>query len=54
MSLCQIFSVLQGALTNTGHNISVTFDGESVLGLILKLKTDLILLDVMMPGLDGF
>jgi DNA-binding response OmpR family regulator len=54
MSLCQIFSVLQQALTNTGYNISVTFDGESVLGLIRKLKTDLILLNVMMQGLDGF
>jgi DNA-binding response OmpR family regulator len=54
MSFGQIFSVLQRALTNTGYNISVTFDGESVVGLILKLKTDFILLDVMMPGLDGF
>jgi two-component system sensor histidine kinase/response regulator len=41
-------------LTNIGYNISVTFDGESTLGLIRKLKTDLIYLDVMMPGLDGF
>jgi CheY-like chemotaxis protein len=41
-------------LTNTGYNISVAFDGEGALGLIKKLKTDLILLDVMMPGLDGF
>jgi CheY-like chemotaxis protein len=41
-------------LTNTGYNISVTFDGQSFLGLIQKLKTDLIFLDVMMPGLDSF
>jgi CheY-like chemotaxis protein len=38
--------VLQRALANTGYNISVAFDGEKAL--------DLILLDVMMPGLNGF
>jgi CheY-like chemotaxis protein len=54
MSLGQIFSVLQRDSTNTGYNISVAFDGKNSLGLIRKLKTDLILLDVMMPGLDGF
>jgi CheY-like chemotaxis protein len=54
MSLCQILSVLQRTLTNTGYNISVSFNGESVLALIQKLKTDLILMNVMMPGLDGF
>lgn len=46
--------VLQRALTNTGYNISVAFDGESALDLIPKLKPDLILLDVMMPGMNGF
>jgi two-component system, cell cycle response regulator len=46
--------VLQQALTNTGYNISVAFDGEKALDLIPKLKPDLILLDVMMPGLNGF
>jgi len=46
--------VLQRALTSTGYNISVAFDGESALDLIPKLKPDLILLDVMMPGMNGF
>ena len=54
MSLGQIFSVLQRASTNAGYNILVAFDGQSALGLIQKLKTDLIFLDVMMPGLDSF
>ncbi len=46
--------VLQRALTNNGYNISVAFDGEMALDLTPKLKPDLILLDVMMPGLNGF
>jgi DNA-binding response OmpR family regulator len=54
MSPGKIFSVLQRASTNMGYNISVAFDGQSSLGLIQKLKTDLIFLNVMMPGLDGF
>ncbi len=46
--------VLQRALNNTGYNISVAFDGEMALDLIPKIKPDLILLDVMMPGINGF
>lgn len=46
--------ILQRALTGTGYNISVAFDGESALDRIPKIKPDLILLDVMMPGLNGF
>ena len=46
--------MLQRALTNTGYNISVAFDEESAIALIQKLETYLILLDVIMPGLDGF
>ena len=46
--------VLQRALTNIGYDISVAFDGEKALELIPKLKPDLILLDVMMPGINGF
>jgi two-component system, cell cycle response regulator len=46
--------VLQQALASIGYNISVAFDGEMALNLIPKLKPDLILLDVMMPKVDGF
>ena len=54
MSLGQIFSVLHRASTNIGYNISVAFDWQSSLGHIRKLKTDLIFLDAIMRGLDGF
>ena len=46
--------VLQQALNSIGYNISVAFDGEMALDLIPKTKPDLILLDVMMPGANGF
>jgi len=46
--------VLQRALNNIGYNISVAFDGEMALDLIPIVKPDLILLDVMMPGMNGF
>jgi CheY-like chemotaxis protein len=45
---------LQRVLTNTGYNTLVAFDVRNALGLIYKLKLDLILLDVMMLGLGGF
>ncbi len=45
--------VLQRALASIGYNISVAFGGEMALNLIPKLKPNLILLDVMMPKIDG-
>ena len=37
-----------------GFELSVVQDGESALALIQDLRPDLILLDVMMPGMNGF
>jgi len=36
------------------YEISIAMNGESALTLIEKNRPDLILLDVMMPGIDGF
>jgi len=36
------------------HKISVALDGKSAISLAEKICPDLILLDIMMPGLDGF
>ncbi|HEY9841824.1 MAG TPA: hybrid sensor histidine kinase/response regulator [Candidatus Obscuribacterales bacterium] len=47
-------SVLVDLLDERGYRISVAESGESALEQVSYAKPDLILLDVMMPGLDGF
>lgn len=41
-------------LTRMGHEVVQAKDGPSVLTLLETQSPDLLLLDVMMPGLDGF
>lgn len=41
-------------LKQSGVNLYVALDGEKAQNLIGKNKPDLILLDIMMPGIDGF
>jgi sigma-B regulation protein RsbU (phosphoserine phosphatase) len=36
------------------HNLSVALNGESALQIIEKNPPDLVLLDIMMPGIDGY
>ncbi len=47
-------SVLVNLLRNVGLRVLVATDGESAIDQITYIKPDLILLDVMMPGIDGF
>lgn len=47
-------SVLVNILRNVGLRVLVATDGESALEQVAYTKPDLILLDVMMPGIDGF
>lgn len=44
---------LAGALADTGFHVNQAFDGESGLALILREKPDLVLLDIVMPIVDG-
>ena len=37
-----------------GHRVRVTYDGESCLALLDRQRPDLVLLDLDMPGLDGY
>jgi len=46
--------LLSGYLSREGYRVSVASDGEEALRSIEQLQPDLILLDVMMPGIDGF
>ncbi|MGB3651004.1 MAG: response regulator [Rivularia sp. (in: cyanobacteria)] len=46
--------VLSGAIADSGWEILVATDGESAIEQAAYAKPDLILLDVMMPGINGF
>ncbi len=49
-----IVETLQFMLEAEGYDCSVAFDGESGLSLAKELKPDLIILDVMMPKINGY
>ncbi len=47
-------NVLCQTLESEGYNIIAATSGESALQIAARIQPDLILLDIMMPGLDGF
>jgi DNA-binding response OmpR family regulator len=46
--------LLRLELETEGYAVAVAYDGESALELIKKEIPELVLLDVMMPGIDGY
>jgi sigma-B regulation protein RsbU (phosphoserine phosphatase) len=46
--------VLVRTLDGTGHRILVATGGKAAIDIAQRARPDLILLDVMMPGMDGF
>ena len=46
--------VLMRTLQGSGHRILAARDGPTALDIAAKARPDLMLLDVMMPGMDGF
>lgn len=42
------------ALEKEGYNVVEAGDGKECLGVIRKQPVDLVLMDVMMPGMDGW
>ncbi|MCJ7580364.1 MAG: response regulator transcription factor [Candidatus Aminicenantes bacterium] len=46
--------ILQDALSEQGYDVTTAADGEKGLELALALKPNLIILDVMLPLMDGF
>jgi len=46
--------VISEALSNAGYKVAIATSGERALQQVKRRPPDLILLDVMMPGIDGF
>jgi len=46
--------VLIAHLNQRGFSISVALNGEDALGLTKEFLPDIIILDILMPGIDGF
>ena len=49
-----ILDILQFNLEKEGYKVATAMDGETAVSTALQLNPDLILLDVMLPKLDGF
>ncbi len=50
----QIGDMVAFKLANAGHDVIRVADGEAALAAAARERPDAIILDVMMPGLDGF
>lgn len=50
----QITSVLAQYAKNEGYDVFLAYDGKEALDSFRENKPDIVLLDVMMPALDGF
>lgn len=46
--------ILQGYLADGGYEVRVAMSGEAALEALQELPSDLVLLDVSMPGMNGF
>jgi putative two-component system response regulator len=46
--------VLSATLKDQGYRLLVARDGAAALAIVRKTAPDLVLLDIMMPGMDGF
>ena len=50
----EIADLIELYLKNEGYNVYKTYSSEKALKIIEKRNIDLALLDIMMPGIDGF
>jgi two-component system, OmpR family, response regulator MprA len=49
-----IVSFLRRALSYSGYQVEVARDGDTGLSRALQVSPDLVVLDIMMPGIDGY
>ena len=45
---------LSSVLMGEGYQLNIATNGQQALELLARIRPDLILLDIMMPGMDGF
>jgi CheY-like chemotaxis protein len=45
---------IQFLMEQQGHNVLIAERGEDALDLVYKYKPDLVLLDIMLPGISGW
>ena len=50
----EISSLVQYTLESMGHNVKVCDNGRDVIDSIKEFKPDLMVMDVMLPGIDGY
>ena len=50
----EILSLVQYTLESMGHQVQCCEDGREVLDTMHTYKPELLLLDVMLPGIDGY
>ncbi|PWT70219.1 MAG: DNA-binding response regulator, partial [Chloroflexi bacterium] len=48
-----ICNLIRSHLESAGHTVLQAFDGPSALALVDEREPDLVILDWMLPGLDG-
>lgn len=46
--------MLQGLLSNAGYVVDVADDGNMALSILAQKQFDLMVLDILMPGMNGF
>ncbi len=50
----EMLKMLNRTLELEGYDVAITADGKSALALVEERSPDLIILDIMIPGPDGF
>lgn len=48
-----VLEVLRVRLKSSGYEVQTAVDGEEALEMLRSGKTDLVLLDILLPGMDG-
>ena len=50
----QITEIVEAFLVNAGHEVHISNDGKLAIQKAKEVRPDIILLDIMMPGIDGY